>query len=519
MTAGKREPVRRVEYSDSQLFDLIASKPVLAMSDSDVEVLFWTMHPRFKFFKGLPTDARMLDIGANNGGMHYWKGWAHPVRNDIVLYGVDLQRGELADQYAGWEVVNLDETPPKFEGVAFDAFYATQLIEHLSDLDQLLAYMRDASAPGAQVFFEWPAPRTKDFPSATLLRERGFDIQTFNFFDDSTHVETYELDDVRARLERHGFIVTEAGEIDIGLVAREYMARGRETDNLGWRQTGLWCASGWSNYVFARRSNCTTEPSDKNERDDMTETPSYLPVLNGISNEMRKGRNIYEGYQRGWGLEFGDLKQKCLADPDFQAAHAASRQRSLLLAERTLNLFLIIKYFLPKLERGHIVEYGSYRGGSALFMAALARKFLPGTRVYALDTYAGMPLTDKGIDAHSKGEFIDADVEEIRQIAREEGLDNLECVKGMFEDTAPELLARIQRVALAHIDCDIYSGVKFAYEASKPFMVPGGYYAFDDATVSSCLGATEVVEEFVIGRDGLRSEQIFPHFVFRHPLV
>ena len=45
----------------------------------------------------------------------------------------------------------------------------------------------------------------------------------------------------------------------------------------------------------------------------------------------------------------------------------------------------------------------------------------------------------------------------------------------------------------------------------------GGYYVFDDATVSSCIGATEVVEDLVIRRDGLNSEQIYPHFVFRAP--
>jgi hypothetical protein len=48
-------------------------------------------------------------------------------------------------------------------------------------------------------------------------------------------------------------------------------------------------------------------------------------------------------------------------------------------------------------------------------------------------------------------------------------------------------------------------------------MVPGGYMVFDDATVSSCLGATEAVESLLIRRDGLSSEQIWPHFVFRAP--
>jgi hypothetical protein len=186
--------------------------------------------------------------------MHHWREWGQPSRSDIALYGIDLHRGELADKYAGWEIVNLDQSAPRFEGVSFDAYYATHLIEHLRNLDALLAYMRAAAAPGAQVFFEWPAPRSKQFPSSSVLRERGFDIQTYNFFDDATHVETYELDDVRARLERYGFVVTELGEIDIGLIAREYMARGREKDNLVWRQMGLWCSTAWCNYVFARRA-------------------------------------------------------------------------------------------------------------------------------------------------------------------------------------------------------------------------------------------------------------------------
>jgi hypothetical protein len=64
---------------------------------------------------------------------------------------------------------------------------------------------------------------------------------------------------------------------------------------------------------------------------------------------------------------------------------------------------------------------------------------------------------------------------------------------------------------------DIHAAVAAAYEAVRGAMVPGGYLVFDDATVSSCLGATEVVETLAIRRDGLSSEQIYPHFVFRAP--
>jgi hypothetical protein len=95
------------------------------------------------------------------------------------------------------------------------------------------------------------------------------------------------------------------------------------------------------------------------------------------------------------------------------------------------------------------------------------------------------------------------------------GLSNLEFVKGKFEEVAPARLAAIGPIALAHIDCDIKASVAYSYEVVKPRMVDGGYIIFDDAHTSSCIGATEAVEDLVIRRDQLNSEQIWPHFVFR----
>ena len=79
------------------------------------------------------------------------------------------------------------------------------------------------------------------------------------------------------------------------------------------------------------------------------------------------------------------------------------------------------------------------------------------------------------------------------------------------------MLRQAGTIALAHIDCDIYESVSYAYETCKPHIVENGYIVFDDSTTSSCLGATEAVEKLVIARDGLLSEQIYPHHVFRIP--
>jgi predicted O-methyltransferase YrrM len=241
----------------------------------------------------------------------------------------------------------------------------------------------------------------------------------------------------------------------------------------------------------------------------------YLPAIPGIAPELRHGRSVRDGYARGWGLEFGELAAHVAADPLFIEACAASSVPSFVSMPRRMDLFLLLRFYLPRIGKGNIVEFGAYKGGNAIFMAHVAHRIAPGTKVIALDTFEGMPVTDNTVDAHHAGDFHDADLAGLQSLVAEGGIDNLVLVKGRFEDTAAGVAREHGPFALAHIDCDIYSAVACAYESVRGAMVPGGYLVFDDATVSSCIGATEAVESLVIRRDGLSSEQIYPHFVFR----
>jgi predicted O-methyltransferase YrrM len=245
-------------------------------------------------------------------------------------------------------------------------------------------------------------------------------------------------------------------------------------------------------------------------------TQGFLPEFNDVSRANRHGRNPFEGYQRGAGLKFRGLADKVVAEPDFQDAYALAQSRSVVAPMRLINLYLLIRFYMPRLEHGHIIEFGSYRAGSAMMMARLAARYLPGARVYALDTYSGMPVTDKAIDGHNVGDFADTNYEEILAAKDAAGLDNLHLVRGLFADTTPGVLAECRTIALAHIDCDIYHPACDAWRSVKPVMIPGGYVVFDDATEATCLGATEAVED-IISQENLRCEQIDPHFVFRYP--
>jgi SAM-dependent methyltransferase len=232
---------------------------------------------------------------------------------------------------------------------------------------------------------------------------------------------------------------------------------------------------------------------------------------------LRRGRDINAGYARGWGLQYGGLAETIARDGLYQQALALAAGRTLQSEANRMNLFLILTRFLGALAPGHIVEFGSYKGGSALFMAQVCKRLHPGIKVYAFDTFAGMPATDKAVDAHWQGDFAGVDLAELKDFAASQGLDNLHFVQGLFEDTTGAALLEIGAIRLNHIDCDIRSAAIHAYQATRPHMVPGGYLVFDDPLYSSCLGAFEMVEEVLVARDGLFAEQVYPHLVYRAP--
>jgi len=242
-----------------------------------------------------------------------------------------------------------------------------------------------------------------------------------------------------------------------------------------------------------------------------------LPEFPGRANAFQGGRNAYEGYQRGWGLQYGTLKTQIRADPLYARARRLAGSRSVMTEDNRMNIFLLLRFFFDRLPSRDIIEFGSYRGGNAIFMAACLKKLHPGAVVHALDTYRGIPTADAGVDLHSVGDFGDVNLTETREFAAREGLDNIRFVEGRFEDTVEGVYREAGSFGLAHIDCDIHAAVAFAQDSVLPHLCPGGYLVYDDALFSSCLGATQAVEELIMARR-MHSEQAWPHFVFRKPL-
>jgi hypothetical protein len=120
-----------------------------------------------------------------------------------------------------------------------------------------------------------------------------------------------------------------------------------------------------------------------------------LPPFNEASERLR-GRNIRAGYQRGWGLQFGDLHGQVLKDDLYQHAFSKAKTRTVVAEWNRMNLYLILKYGFKGLAPGHILEFGAYRGGNAIFMAEVCKALHPGTKVYATPVMTNFKVSFKG---------------------------------------------------------------------------------------------------------------------------
>ncbi|HEY2860377.1 MAG TPA: TylF/MycF/NovP-related O-methyltransferase [Terracidiphilus sp.] len=243
-----------------------------------------------------------------------------------------------------------------------------------------------------------------------------------------------------------------------------------------------------------------------------------LPDVPEMKRILRGSVFPYDGYQRGTLLKYGGLMERVIRDPDYREAIAASRLpdvRSMVDEARCASLFLLIRFFLRNLECQNIIEFGAFKGGNAIFMAMLLRKYYPSARILALDTFAGLPDIKEGID-NPPQEFNSANLKRIRATAEQLRLNNLEFVQGLVEDTAKSSCERLGKVGLAHIDVVLYEPTAFVQELVWNYMTPGGYIVQDDALEPTCPGALLAVEELICNH-GSCTEQIWPHIVFRTP--
>lgn len=131
-----------------------------------------------------------------------------------------------------------------------------------------------------------------------------------------------------------------------------------------------------------------------------------------------------------------------------------------------------------------IVECGVYLGGTTIYMALLQEALGITRKIYALDTFEGMPApTDKDLGGgfvYEAGTFTETRLDLVKRSYNSAKVGHLiEPVKGLCQDTIPNIAKN--GVSFALLDMDQYAGTKGALDCIK--LGKDDLIIVDDSTV------------------------------------
>lgn len=164
--------------------------------------------------------------------------------------------------------------------------------------------------------------------------------------------------------------------------------------------------------------------------------------------------------------------------------------------------------------QGVVVECGVYMGGTTIQMALLQRFLGLKRKIYALDTYEGMPeptAADYGGGmVYTAGMFADNRQNLVQSYYRKAGVEaGIEIVPGLCQDTLPAIIRGNPRVALTFLDTDQYAGTKGGLDMIGPILKKGELIVVDDTGVK---GVDVAIREALAKDTGLVRAPVLMNF-------
>jgi hypothetical protein len=86
---------------------------------------------------------------------------------------------------------------------------------------------------------------------------------------------------------------------------------------------------------------------------------------------------------------------------------------------------------------------------------------------------------------------------EVIRLPRDLLADRVHIRKGFFDDTVPQ--APVEKIALLHLDVDLYDSYRTCLRELFPKVVPGGLVLFDEYTSANYPGARKAIDEYFNG--------------------
>ena len=149
-----------------------------------------------------------------------------------------------------------------------------------------------------------------------------------------------------------------------------------------------------------------------------------------------------------------------------------------------------------------LIEIGSFRGGSAKFIAETLRATDRSPQLYVCDTFAGHPRTDPGIDLPTTDGyyFQDTSAQDVAQYLGDHP--NVEFVVGDIMETSRRFAHEV--FGFVHVDVDLYAATDHCLRFFAPRMAQNAVMVIDDYGVVTCPGAQKAVDDFIAETDEFR---------------
>ena len=153
---------------------------------------------------------------------------------------------------------------------------------------------------------------------------------------------------------------------------------------------------------------------------------------------------------------------------------------------------------------GDIVECGIGYSRTFQILCLLADEEGKRRGVWGFDSFEGFPeptAEDKSSRNPKKGEWKVMTLEQVYKILHiiripHEYIEkHIHLVKGYFEDTVPK--SAVAKIALLHLDVDLYASYKVCLEHLFPKVAKGGIVLFDEyGSTASFPGARKAIDEY-----------------------
>ena len=141
---------------------------------------------------------------------------------------------------------------------------------------------------------------------------------------------------------------------------------------------------------------------------------------------------------------------------------------------------------------GDVVEFGTYNGNTALFMASLTEK-----QLWLFDAFSGLP-EKKAVDGNDptfKMGTLATSVENVIKAFREFGLPQPKIISKWFKDVTPDDLPT--HIAFAHLDGDFHDSIFDSLVAVYPRVSKGGVVIIDDYHHYGLPGVKTAVDAYL----------------------